>query len=57
MFFKARITTESLLLFFFFFSVIAPNQNNGYSLPGRKAFLNSAIRLKAEKLEKVNRIF
>lgn len=32
--------------------VIAPNQNDSYGLPGRKAVLNSTIRLKAEKLER-----
>lgn len=40
--------------FFFFFLVIAHSQNNDYELQGRKTFLNSTIRLKAEKLERVN---
>uniref|UniRef100_A0A8C3CI50 Syntaxin binding protein 4 n=1 Tax=Cairina moschata TaxID=8855 RepID=A0A8C3CI50_CAIMO len=32
--------------------VIAHSQNNDYELQGRKTFLNSTIRLKAEKLER-----
>ncbi|XP_066836361.1 syntaxin-binding protein 4 isoform X2 [Anser cygnoides] len=32
--------------------VIAPGQNGDYELQGRKTFLNSTIRLKAEKLER-----
>ncbi|XP_040433696.1 syntaxin-binding protein 4 isoform X3 [Cygnus olor] len=32
--------------------VIAPSQNDDYELQGRKTFLNSTIRLKAEKLER-----
>ncbi|XP_038021190.1 syntaxin-binding protein 4 isoform X1 [Anas platyrhynchos] len=32
--------------------VIAPSQNDNYELQGRKTFLNSTIRLKAEKLER-----
>ncbi|NXC42010.1 STXB4 protein, partial [Penelope pileata] len=32
--------------------VIAPNRNDGFELQGRKTFLNSTVRLKAEKLER-----
>uniref|UniRef100_A0A8B9IEH0 Syntaxin binding protein 4 n=1 Tax=Anser cygnoides TaxID=8845 RepID=A0A8B9IEH0_ANSCY len=39
-------------LYFSFVLVIAPGQNGDYELQGRKTFLNSTIRLKAEKLER-----